>query len=438
MTAGTSTSVRPKSQAYAHYVLLILTLANVLSIADRGVMSLLLQPIKTELHASDTEMSLLTGFSFVLFYSLFGIPIARWSDRGNRRDILGIGIGIWSVMTSICGFAMNFTLMAFARAGVGMGEATCTPTAMSLIADYYTRKARPAMIALFNMAAPLSAFLVTPIVGVIADHHGWRVAFMVLGIPGILIGLLVKFTIREPVRGASDEAVESATPDAPAQSATLGAAVKAMMSSKPFVLILLGTAITALGGSTLGAWGSALAMRAFHVHATEIASIQGPISAVAGILGGLGGGFVTGWVASKRKSERWIVLLPALVSIITVPAGFLYALAPTFPLYILGGVGGSFTIAFRTAPYLALALELVPANFRSMAAAATLIASSVVGQALGPLAVGMISDYFTPTVGPVLALRYGMLFAPVTLALGVIPFFMALKYFDKDGVKAGA
>ncbi|WP_091740943.1 hypothetical protein [Phenylobacterium immobile] len=138
------------------------------------------------------------------------------------------------------------------------------------------------------------------------------------------------------------------------------------------------------------------------------------------------------------KDERWILLLPALVNIITIPAGVLYALAPTFPLMILGGIGGSFTIAFRVAPYLALTLEMVPANYRGMAAAATVIASTVVGQALGPLAVGMISDYFTPSVGPVLALRYGMLFAPITLALGIIPFFMAMRDFDKNGLKASS
>lgn len=428
-----STLAKP-SRGYANYVLLILSIANVLSVADRGVMSLLLQPIKRDLHASDTEMSLLTGVAFVLFYSLFGIPIAQWSDRGNRRSILSIGIGVWSIMTSFCGFAGSFALMAVARAGVGVGEATCTPTSMSLIADYYARRARPRMIALFNIGAASSAFVVTPFVGVIADHFGWRAAFILLGIPGVIVALLVRFTVREPVRGMLDEAPQSSPTSL--ETTTLAGAVRAMLASKPFMLILLGTAITALGSSTMGAWGAALAMRSYHVTATQIASIQAPIVATASIVGGLGGGFLTGWVAAKRKSERWIILLPALVSLLTVPAGLIYAEAPSFPWYIVGGIGGSFTVAFRAAPFLALSLELVPARYRGMAAAATLIASNVVGGALGPLAVGMLSDHFTPSLGPAQALRHGMLlFAPTMLALGVAPFFLAIKYFDENGLK---
>jgi MFS family permease len=438
MTAA-ATPGKPTSQAYAYYVLIVLTLTNVLSVADRTVMGLLLQPIKNELHASDTSMSLLTGLAFVLLYGLLGIPIARWADRGNRKNILALGVGLWSLMTSLCGFATNFGTMALARAGVGIGEATGTPTSMSLISDYFAKKSRPKMIAIFNMGQPFSAVLLTPVIGLVASEYGWRMSFILLGVPGIVIGLLTWLTIREPVRGGKDEApaVPVATPTA-MQPATLGQAVRLMGRSRPFMLIFIGTAITALGGSTLGAWGPALAMRAYDLTAAQIGATQAPISALAGILGGIGGGFVTGWMATKLKDERWVVLLPALVNIITIPAGVLYALAPTFPLMILGGIGGSFTIAFRVAPYLALSLEMVPANYRGMAAAATLIASSVVGQALGPLAVGMISDFFTPTVGPVLALRYGMLFAPTMLALGVIPFFMALSDFDKNGLKASS
>jgi MFS family permease len=421
----------PKSQRYAHYVLFILTLSNILSIADRGIMGLLLEPIKRDLHASDTSMSLLTGAAFVIFYSLFGIPIARWADRGNRRNILAIGVAVWSLMTSLCGVAGNFMQMALSRAGVGVGEAAATPTSMSLIADYYHRKTRPKVIAIFNMGASASAFIVTPIIALVADHYGWRMAFIVLGIPGVLVSLLLRFTVREPVRGGMEDVAAAGAPD----KATLRGAIRAMASSPPFLLLLLGTALTGLGAGTLGAWGPALMMRAYHVSAAQIGSIYGPISAVAGIVGGLGGGFLTGWIATKRKSERWVILLPALVSLITIPAGVLFALSPTWPWMILGGIGGYLTIAFRTAPYLALSLDLVPAHYRGMATAASIIASSVIGQAGGPLVVGLISDHFAPTVGPVMALRYGMIFAPVTLALGVIPFFLALRYFDHDGLK---
>ncbi|WP_091741520.1 spinster family MFS transporter [Phenylobacterium immobile] len=422
---------RTTTRAYAYYVMAILTLTNALSIADRTVMSLLLEPIKMDLGASDTSMSLLTGAAFVLFYTLFGIPIARWADRGNRRSILSLGVALWSVATGLCGVAGNFATMALARAGVGVGESTSTPTSMSLIADYFERKTRPKMIAIFNMAQPFSAVLITPFIGIVADQYGWRSAFYFLAIPGILIALLVQFTVREPIRGATDEKPINVGLD----TTTINDALKAMWRSKPFMLILLGTAITGLGNGTLGAWGPALMMRGFGLSMTEVGAINAPIGAIGGILGGIGGGFLTGWIASKRKSERWNVLLPAIAGIVTVPAAFLYAWAPSWQWMVFGGFWGALTIAFRVAPYLALSMELVPANFRGMVAAATLIATNVVGQAGGPLVVGMISDALAPTMGPVLALRWAMTFAPFTLALGVIPFFIALKYFDNQGVK---
>ncbi|WP_176695991.1 MFS transporter [Phenylobacterium immobile] len=262
---------KPTSQAYAYYVLIILTLTNVLSVADRTVMGLLLQPIKEELGASDTSMSLLTGLAFVLLYGLLGVPIARWADRGNRRNILAIGVGLWSLMTSLCGFATNFATMALARAGVGIGEATGTPTSMSLISDYFDRKARPKMIAIFNMGQPFSAVMLTPLIGFVAAEYGWRMSFILLGLPGIVIGLLTWLTIREPARGGKDDAPVGGAAAAPLQAATLGQAVKLMGRSRPFMLIFIGTAITALGGSTLGAWGPALAMRAYDLTAADIA-----------------------------------------------------------------------------------------------------------------------------------------------------------------------
>lgn len=328
MTAA-STPGKPTNTAYAYYVLAVLTLTNVLSVADRTVMGLLLQPIKEELKASDTSMSLLTGLAFVLLYGLLGVPIARWADRGNRRNILAVGVGLWSLMTSLCGFAGNFATMALARAGVGIGEATGTPTSISLISDYFDKTARPKMIAIFNMAQPFSAVLLTPVIGLVASTYGWRMSFILLGVPGIFIGLLTWLTIREPVRGGMDAPPAGGVAE-PMKAATLGQAMKLMGRSRPFMLIFIGTAVTALGGSTLGAWGPALMIRAYGVTPAEIGAIHAPITAIAGILGGIGGGFLTGWVARKLKDERWIIILPALVNIITIPAGVLFALAPSF------------------------------------------------------------------------------------------------------------
>jgi MFS family permease len=252
---------------------------------------------------------------------------------------------------------------------------------------------------------------------------------MVLGVPGVLMAFVIRFTLKEPKRGAMD------THAPPVITHNWLSSIRTIMSSKPFVLIILGSAITNLGAGTLGAWGFALSMRAFHVTPTMVASIQSPLSALFGVTGTVLGGWGTTWVAKRFHSERWILLLPTLVYLPCFIGGFMYAWAPNWPIMIAGGLIGGFTIGFRTSPHLALSLNLVPANCRGMAAAANVIAASVVGQAGGPLVAGMISDAFAAKYGPVMALRLGMTFAPTTLLLGLIPLFIALKYFDKDGVK---
>lgn len=418
---------------YPHYVLALLCLANVLSVADRSVVALLLEPIKRDLGANDTQMSVLTGAAFVILYTLIGIPVARWADRGNRRSILAIGIAAWSLATVACGLAHNFLTMLFARAGVGMGESTATPTAMSLIGDYYNRHVRPQAIAIFNLAQPLSAILLTPLIGMVADAHGWRAALMVLGIPGVALALLIRLTVREPVRGQKDAQVAR-----PKELVTWSQALKAMASSKPFMLILLGTAITGLGNGTLGAWGFAMMMRAFGVSATEVASIAAPIGAVSGFVCTLLGGYLTPWVARKTGDQRWLVLLPAIAAVLTIPGALLYVFAPSWPWMIFGLVIGSGTNAFRLSPYLALSLEIIPSVYRGMVSAVILIATNVIGSAMGPLVVGIISDLLAPSLGSVEGLRVAFMFAPATVALGVIPFFMAVRYFDRNGVKASA
>lgn len=429
-STATAEPAEKQPRLYAHYVLFMLCVTNVFAISDRTVMSLLLEPIKRDLGASDTQMSLLTGAAFVLFYSLLGIPVARWSDRGNRRDILSLGIAVWSAMTLCCGIATNFWQIAAARAGVGMGEAAGTPTSLSMIADYYKREVRPQMVALFNLAAPVGSIAITPLLGLIADQHGWRTAFIVLGVPGILIALIVKFTVKEPVRGATD-----AKGSKPLEQATFRGALSAMRKSPPFLLILLGTALSGMGVGTVSAWGVAVAMRAFGVTATEVALTYSPLNAVAGIIGTLSGGFLTSMVVKRTRDQRWMLLLPAFAQFLMIPGGALFAFGATWPLMILGGVIGGFTVSFRTSPHLALMMDLMPANCRGMAVSASVVASSVVGFAGGPLIVGLISDSLAPSLGSLGALRTGLIFAPITMALACIPFFMAVRYFDKDGVK---
>lgn len=426
--AGQSDGPNKSSRLYAHYVLGILCLANILAGIDRTVMTLLLQPIKTDLGASDTQMSILTGASFILFYSVFGLYIAGLADRGNRRSILAGAVVIWSAMTGLCGAASNFALMALARAGVGIGESAATPTTMSLIADYYKREVRTQVVSVFHIAVPLGSIILTPVVGIIADRYGWRSAFYFLAIPGLLVALILRFTVKEPVRGAMDSGPARTT-----GKLSFRETMVVMWAIKPFRLIMLGNAVVGLGAGTLAAWGPAVMMRAFDLSTTMVASVMLPIISVGSLTGTALGGFAVGVLVKRTKNYRWSVLLPAIASIGTIPAGLLFGYAPTWQLTLFGGVLGTFTIGMRTAPLLALILDLVPANCRGMAAAANVVATSVIGMAGGPLIVGIVSDMLAPSVGSVQALRSAFLFAPVTLGLGLIPYFLAARYFSREG-----
>lgn len=424
-------ALREKTPLYSHYVLFVLCVANILSIADRNIMGILLEPIKRDLHASDTIMSLLTGASFVVFYSIFGVPIARWSDTGNRRNILALGVGLWSLMTAACGVAGNVATMALARAGVGVGEATCTPTSMSLIWDYYRKAVRPQAVASFQVMAFAGSILVTPMIGILTDTYSWRTAFIVLGVPGVLVSLLLLTTVREPVRGAADgPGAAKVTP------IKFSEALRELLKSRAFMLLLLGTAISGMGAGTFVAWGYALMMRAFQVSSTQVATFAAPIGAMGGIAGVLLGGFLTGWLARRLKSDRWLVLGPAYIGLLSVPAGLFVNFGPTWAWTIVGMTLGSFSTGFRAAPFLALMIDQVPANCRGLASAASVIATSLVGSAGGPLIVGLISDHLTPSIGAAAALRWAFVFAPVTLALGAIPFFMVARHIgDRTGDK---
>lgn len=287
------------------------------------------------------------------------------------------------------------------------------------------------MISFYQLTTSAGGLAFAPIIGLMADNYGWRAAFLALGIPGLIVALLVRFTIREPERGRFDgEAGKNLQP------VSLKAALAVMWRSKPFMLIMLGTALTGLGSGVLGGWGSAIAMRRFDVTATQIGAISAPIGGVASIIGALAGGFLTTWVAQRLKDQRWIIALPATSAAINVIAGLIYAFAPNWPWMIAGGALGGFTNAFRMAPYLALTMELVPPNVRGMAATAGVIATTLIGQAGGPLVVGMISDALAPSMGSLESLRTAFVFAPIMLFLGTIPFYWTLRYYDRNGLKA--
>ncbi|MDB9948865.1 MFS transporter, partial [Porticoccaceae bacterium] len=198
---SSESTATPLSNGYRRYVLVLLTLVYALNFIDRQILVILQESIKVDMDLSDSQLGLLTGFAFAIFYVSVGIPIARWADVGNRRNIVSLAIAVWSGMTALSGFTQNFWQLLMARIGVGVGEAGGSPPSHSMISDYYPVEQRGSALSFYSTGVYLGILFGFLIGGWINSEFGWRTAFFVVGVPGFLVALLVRFTIREPVRG---------------------------------------------------------------------------------------------------------------------------------------------------------------------------------------------------------------------------------------------
>src|SRR5262245_55990639 len=189
---------------YPYYVLGVLFVVYIFNFIDRQILAILLQPIKEDLKISDTALGFLTGFAFAVFYTFAGLPLARLADRWVRRSLIAISIALWSVMTATSGLARGFSDLALARIGVGIGEAGATPPAHSLLSDYFPPEKRATALALYASGVPVGVGLGFWLGGWINDTYGWRMAFFVIGLPGVVMALIVRLTVREPIRGMSE------------------------------------------------------------------------------------------------------------------------------------------------------------------------------------------------------------------------------------------
>ena len=192
-----------------NYILVVLVVVYTLNFVDRQILSILLELIKNGMGLSDSAMGFLTGFGFALFYATLGIPIALWADRSNRRNLIALALAIWSAMTALSGIVQNFWQLAIARIGVGIGESGCSPPSHSMIADLYSQETRATALGVYALGIPLGVLFGFIIGGWINQYFGWRMAFFVVGLPGLLLALLVRYTVPEPPRGLSDDSVPS-------------------------------------------------------------------------------------------------------------------------------------------------------------------------------------------------------------------------------------
>jgi predicted MFS family arabinose efflux permease len=375
------------SAAQRWYVLLMMCLVYSLSIADRYVISTVLEPIRLELHLSDSGIGFLTGVSLALFYVSFGFPLSWLTDRSSRRNIIAASLVAWSAMTVCCGLARNYWQLLWSRVGVGIGEAGGTPGANSIISDYFPALRRPMALTIFSLGAPIGAWLGADIAGSVADHYGWRSVFLALGVPGVVAGILVLLTIKEPRCGRLD-----ARDDGPAP--TLLQTLRFLWQQRSAVHVMAGSAVTALWGWGLMWWTPTFLIRNYALTPGEAGGITGPIH----LIGGAAATVFTGWIMGRpamSDPRRIVRVLGVGVGISTLVSGVIYA---THSLALTKALFWIFipSIYFYIGPCFGLLNNLAQPRMRAIFCATTLFVANVGNLVIAPQAVGMLSDWFAP------------------------------------------
>lgn len=418
------------SAGRAWYAAILLMLANTLAFVDRQALALLVQPIKDDLGVSDTAISLLYGLSFTLFYVAVGIPLARVADRANRRNIVAGAILVWSLCTSLCGLARSFATLFAARIGVGAGEGGLTPAAYSLLADYFPRERLAAAMGVYQIGIylggasalligglissviPPTAAVVLPLLGAL---KGWQIVFLVLGLPGVVLSLLM-FTVREPAR-------RDVAPSA--GDASVGDFVSHLARRRrAYGGIMLGFALMILVGNGTAVWIPAFLTRTYGWSIADVGRSYGVVVFVCGTVGALSGGMVA---ARLRRTGLPHANLTASLGgfVALVPVTICFPLMPTAggALALIGAM--NFLAGFNFGGGLAALQELTPNRMRALMSAVYMLTINLIGAALGPTAIALCTDYL---FGDPQALRYAIsAVCAVASPLAVLLLWMGLR-----------
>jgi MFS family permease len=376
-------------------LLWILLTVYILNFLDRQIVNILAEPISRELGLSDTQIGLMTGLAFALFYTVLGVPIARYADRphSNRVTIISVSLAAWSAMTALCGMAQNFVQLLLARIGVGVGEAGCTPAAMSLITDAVPAEKRSSAIAFYGLGVPIGSLLGLVIGGVLADAYGWRFAFVAVGIPGVLLAILLPFLLRDPrfAGGLRPTRADSAPP------LPFWSAVAEMARSRTFLLLMGGAAITAFLSYGKGVWAVILFQRSFGLSPGTTGLLLGLTLGFAGIVGT----WLGGWVADRfgKADRRWIIHGPAIAMLVAAPLLYFAYAAPSWQWALALLILPTIFNSMYYGPTYGAVQGLVRPEARATASSLMLLAQNLIGLGLGPLLFGMLSDFFRPIAG---------------------------------------
>ena len=431
---------------YAWYVVAVLMLAYTNSFIDRQILNLLIEPIRADLEITDTQVSLLAGFAFAIFYTLMGVPIARLADQKNRKVIITTGIVVWSAMTALCGAARNFWQLFFARVGVGVGEATLSPAAFSIMADYFPREKLARAFSVYSMGVYFGAGLAMiiggfvirlvenagtvtlPFVGEIAP---WQITFIYVGLLGLPIVLLM-LTVREPLRrGLKSRGLPAA------ENASSLPVLLAFLRQNRATVTLHFLAFATIGIGILGfmTWTPTLFIRTWGWESSTIGLLYGVIMFVLGTAGVYAGGYCADWL-EKRGRKDAILRAAAYAGVAAVPCAVATPLMPTGELALAGLAVTSFLLAFPQGLPAAALQVITPNPLRAQMTALYFLVGNLIAMGFGPTLVALVTDY---GFGDPADLRYSMAVVSGTMIpLGTLLAFLSLKPYRASRQRADA
>ena len=412
------------STNYRRLVLGLLLATFTLNYIDRQILAILLPAIKTDMDLSDTQLGFLAGTAFAVFYASMGIPMGRIADRANRRSMIATVLVVWSIMTALCGLAQNFVQLMAARIGVAVGEAGCVPASHSLISDYFPPERRAMALSIFSSGISLGVLFGFLAGGWISEFFDWRVALIVVGLPGVLLAVVIRLTIREPVRGHGEGLADTGTVP------SFTEVVSHMWKRRAYRHFIAGGGLTGFAYFSILQWMPSFLDRSYGMGPGEIGTWLAPIMGFGGGAGALLGGRLVDGLS--RRDERWYMWLPAGAAFIAAPFTLMIFLLtdPTAMLLCLSIPVLLFAV--HLGPMASAIQGFSPVRMRGVAVAVSLFITNIFSLGLGPQIVGIVSDLLTPRYG-LDALRYAIPSVAVgALVWSAWHFFLGARTFSKD------
>ena len=406
------------------YALAVLTLVYTFNFIDRQLLSILQESIKVDLSLSDSQLGLLTGFAFAMFYVTAGIPIARFADRSNRRNIVAVSVGLWSAMTAVSGLVQNYGQLLAARVGVGVGEAGGSPPSHSIVSDIFPPEKRASALAFYSTGVNLGILFGFLFGGWLNEFFGWRIAFMVVGIPGVLLAILVRTTVREPIRGLMENRTASDV------QVPFKDVVTLLWKRKTFRHMAFACGLNAFAGYGTVNWIASFFIRSHEMSTGELGTWLALSTGLFGAIGVLLGGMLGDKLGKRDK--RWYQWIPGIATFLCVPAMLVAFLTDNqYVALMFIFIPGTLQNVYL-GNSIATTHALVGLRWRSTASAILFLIINIIGLGLGPFGIGYLSDMLAPSMG-VESLRYAMLILlPTANIWSAIHFYLASRTLRED------